>query len=431
MSERKITIDVPSLARVEGEGALHLKIEKGALQHLQFKIYEPPRFFEKFLEGRHYTEVPDIVARICGICPVAYQVSAVNALESVFEVQLTPWIKQMRRLLYCGEWIQSHSLHIHLLALPDYFSEDSVLGLAAKHPEEVKRGFAIQEVGNRIIKFLGGRSVHPVGLQVGGFHKAPNEESAAELLESIESVLPAAIELTEWIASIPLPDDQQRFNSVALTSPGYPLEGGRLKSDSGLDLIENQYEQHFKELQSPHSTALWSLVDGNNYLVGPLARLNLNMGSLPPFLSELLSKVGNPFPSRNMFHSMLARAVEICFVLHEAAGILRKYRLPDSPSVPVEVKAGSGCGWSEAPRGLLWHRYQVDKKGIIQAAKIVPPTSQNQARIEQDLADSLQAFGLERSDEELRLHSEKVIRNYDPCISCATHFLSLTTERSI
>jgi coenzyme F420-reducing hydrogenase alpha subunit len=444
MSERKITIDVPSLARVEGEGALHLKIEKGALQHLQFKIYEPPRFFEKFLEGRHYSEVPDIVARICGICPVAYQVSAVNALESVFEVQLTPWIKQMRRLLYCGEWIQSHSLHIHLLALPDYFEEDTVLGLAAKHPDEVKRGFAIQEAGNRLIKFLGGRSVHPVGLQVGGFHKAPSEDSATELLEYIESVLPDAMAMAEWISTIPLPDDPQTFNSVALTSVDYPLEAGRLKADNGLDISETEYEDYFKELQSPHSTALWSLMkgslmegsgkkessmNGGDYLVGPLARLNLNIDQLPEFLSDLLAKVGNPFPSNNMFHSMLARAVEICFALHESAEILRQYQKPEAASVPVNVKAGTGCGWSEAPRGLLWHRYDVDEEGIIRAAKIVPPTSQNQARIEQDLMRSLQRFGLDRSDQELRLHSEKVVRNYDPCISCATHFINLTVAR--
>lgn len=430
MTERRVTIDVPSLARVEGEGALHLKIEQGTLQHLQFKIYEPPRFFEKFLEGRHYSEVPDIVARICGICPVAYQVSAVNALESLFEVELTPWIKQMRRLLYCGEWIQSHSLHIHLLALPDYFHETTVLGLAAKQPDAVKRGFFIQEAGNRLIKFLGGRSVHPIGLQVGGFHKAPSLAEAAELHRYIESALPEAIAMAEWVARLDMPDEQQSFTSVALTSPHYPLETGRLTSDRGLDIGGNDYETYFTESQCPHSTALWSLLKGENYLVGPLARLNLNVNGLPPFLDRLLAKLGNPFPSQNMFHSMLARAVEICFALHEASELLRNYKVPDTPSVPVRVKAGECCGWSEAPRGLLWHRYQVDAEGIIRAAKIVPPTSQNQARIEQDLAQSLQAFGLEHSDEALRLHSEKVIRNYDPCISCATHFLRFSAERS-
>jgi sulfhydrogenase subunit alpha len=428
MTERRIKIDVPSLARVEGEGALHLKITEGALDALQFKIYEPPRFFEKFLEGRHYSEVPDIVARICGICPVAYQVSAVNALESLFQAPLTPWIKQMRRLLYCGEWIQSHSLHIHLLALPDYFSEESVLGLAAKEPEVVKRGFAIQEAGNRLIRFLGGRSVHPVGLKVGGFHRAPSAEEAQELLEFLQERLPEAVALAEWVAGIELPEDEQEFVSVALSTEQFAIEAGRLRNSQGLQITEDQYEAHFTESQSPHSTALWSLMDGQDYLVGPLARLNLNHDCLPDFLKTLLNRLGDPFPSRNMFHSMLARAIEICVVLHEAISVLQSYQ-PDRPSVEFSVRAGTGFGWSEAPRGLLWHRYTVDEQGIITAAKIVPPTSQNQARIERDLEKSLTAFGLDKADELLRLHSEKVVRNYDPCISCATHFLKLTTER--
>lgn len=429
MTERKIKIDVPSLARVEGEGALHLQIEKGKLEKLQFSIYEPPRFFEKFLEGRHYSEVPDVVARICGICPVAYQVSAVNALESLFQAPLTPWIQQMRRLLYCGEWVQSHSLHIHLLALPDYFGHSSVISLAADLPEQVRRGFAIQDVGNRMMSLLGGRSVHPVGIEVGGFHKAPALSDVEALLNDLQKLLPEAVAMTEWVAEIDVPNAPQPFRSVALLNPNYAVEAGELHTSCGTVLQVDQYERCFTEFQSPHSTALWSHFNGEDYLVGPLARLNLNHSALPEFLQTLLRKLGNPFPSHNMFHSMLARAVEVCFALHQGIEILSNYKLPDCSSVPVEVRAGTGFGWSEAPRGLLWHSYDVDKKGLIQKAKIVPPTSQNQARIEQDLMQSLHAFGLDQPDDLLRLHSEKVIRNYDPCISCATHFLRLTTER--
>ncbi|WP_415889440.1 Ni/Fe hydrogenase subunit alpha [Neptuniibacter sp. SY11_33] len=429
MTERKIQIDVPSLARVEGEGALHLKIEQGELQHLQFKIYEPPRFFEKFLEGRHFAEVPDIVARICGICPVAYQVSAVNALESLFQVQLTPWIKDMRRLLYLGEWLQSHGLHIHLLALPDYFGHNSALELAGEYPDEVRRGFAIQDAGNRIMRFLGGRSVHPVGIKVGGFHKAPTVTEALELKQSLQEILPQAIVMVEWLAEIEIPDHRQAFNSVSLAANSYPLAEGCLVSSSGLNITEDEYETYFAESQSPQSTALWSHLNGQDYLVGPLARINLNHQQLPDFLQKLLRKLGDPFPSQNMFHSMLARGVEICFALDEAINLLEKYQFPEKSAVEVNPNAGTGYGWSEAPRGLLWHRYTVDKAGLITEAKIVPPTSQNQARIEQDLLYSLSKFGLDQPDELLRLHSEKVIRNYDPCISCATHFLKLTTER--
>ncbi len=429
MTERRIKIDVPSLARVEGEGALHLNIEGDRLAGLHFKIYEPPRFFEKFLEGRHFTELPDIVARICGICPVAYQVSAANALESLFQVQLTPWIKQMRRLMYCGEWLQSHSLHIHLLALPDYFGHDSAIGLAGDFPDEVRRGFALQDAGNQIMRLLGGRSVHPVGLKIGGFHHAPAMAEAEALLERLTALLPEAEQMCRWLATIDLPEEEQVFTSVALTGAAYPIEQGELISSQGLRILPEQYDQHFTEHQVQHSTALWSLLEGKDYLVGPLARLNLNHALLPPQIQSLLTELGKPFPSRNMFHSMLARGVEVLFALTEAISILQKYVVPDCPAIDVKPVAGVACGWSEAPRGLLWQRYELDEHGIIQSARIVPPTSQNQARIEQDLQQSLNRFGLSQPDDALRLHSEKVIRNYDPCISCATHFLKLTTER--
>ncbi len=429
MTERRIKIDVPSLARVEGEGALHLNIEGDRLAGLRFKIYEPPRFFEKFLEGRHFSELPDIVARICGICPVAYQVSAANAIEGLFQVQLTPWIKQMRRLLYCGEWLQSHSLHIHLLALPDYFGHDSAIGLAGDFPDEVRRGFALQDAGNQIMRLLGGRSVHPVGLKIGGFYHAPPVGEVQALLDHLTALLPEAEQLCRWLATIELPEEQQDFTSVALTATAYPIEQGDLISSQGLRISPDQYDQYFAEHQVPHSTALWSLLEGKDYLVGPLARLNLNHALLPSQIQSLLNELGNPFPSRNMFHSMLARGLEVLFALTEAISILQQYVLPDRPSVAVEPVAGIACGWSEAPRGLLWQRYELDQHGLIQSARIVPPTSQNQARIEQDLQQSLNRFGLSQSDDALRLHSEKVIRNYDPCISCATHFLKLTTER--
>ncbi|MFW1678720.1 Ni/Fe hydrogenase subunit alpha [Pontibacter sp. JAM-7] len=429
MTERKIQIDVPALARVEGEGALHLKIDGGKLAGLHFKIYEPPRFFEKFLEGRHFSEVPDIVARICGICPVAYQVSAANAIEGLFQLPLTPWIRQMRRLLYCGEWLQSHSLHIHLLALPDYFGHDSAIGLASDYPDEVRRGFAIQDAGNQIMRLMGGRSVHPVGLKIGGFHHAPAPADVDVLLATLETMLPQAEQMCHWLATIVTPDESQIFTSVALRAKGYAIDSGVLVSSTGLQLHPEQYDQYFTESQVPYSTALWSHLQGRDYLVGPLARMNLGSAELPQRLQQLLQALGNPFPSQNMFHSMLARGVEICLALHDAIDILQQYQRPEITAVDVDVKAGVGCGWSEAPRGLLWQRYEIDQAGIIRVARIVPPTSQNQARIEQDLRHSLSRFGLHQSDDALRLHSEKVIRNYDPCISCATHFLRLTTAR--
>lgn len=426
---RNVSIRVPILARVEGEGALHLEIRDGKIDTLQFSIYEPPRFFEKFLEGRSYTEVPDVVARICGICPVAYQVSAVNALESAFGLDVGDWVRQMRRLLYFGEWIESHALHIHLLAAPDFFGFDSGIAMAKEYPHEVKRGLMLQGLGNSLMRLMGGRSVHPIGVKVGGFHHAPALADVEALRTRLESALPEAEAMVEWIASITLPDDTQDFESVALRAEHYAIENGRLVSGSGLDLTPEQYESHFTESHAPHSTALWSHLDGKPYLVGPLARLNLNYDRLCGADARQFARYAGRFPSRNMFDSMLARGLEICFALREAMRILDNYVQPQQSCVPVTPRAGIGCGWSEAPRGLLWHRYELDERGIVRAARIVPPTSQNQARIEQDLHTSLSRFGLDHSDEALRLHCEKVVRNYDPCISCATHFLKLTTRR--
>jgi len=426
---------VPVLARVEGEGALDLRVRDGRLADVALRIFEPPRLFEKFLEGRGFDEVPDIVARICGICPVAYQMSAVHAIEDAFVVSPGPWVRAMRRVLYCGEWIESHALHIHLLAAPDFLGAESVVGLAASHPDEVRRGLRLQDLGNALIRFLGGRAVHPVGVRAGGFHRAPGPAEAEALLERLRGSLADADALVAWTASLDLPDTQQDFVSVALRhADEYPMNEGRVVTSDGLDTDVAGYADHFQERQVAHSTALHSHYcrnggEGRPYLVGPLARLNLNADRLPAEVRRLLADAGLTFPSGNMFHSIVARAVEIRYAIGEAMRLLEGYREPPAPAVPVNPRAATGVGASEAPRGLLWHRYAFSADGSVASATIIPPTSQNQARIEEDLRLSLQAFGLERAEGELRHHAETVVRNYDPCISCATHFLKLRVTR--
>lgn len=426
---RDVSIRIPILARVEGEGALEFDICGGVVKDLKLRIYEPPRLFEKFLEGRRYTEVPDMVARICGICPVAYQMSAVHALESIFECQSTPWVREMRRLIYCGEWIESHALHIHLLAAPDFIGYGNATEMAKDHPQEVRRGLKLQGLGNEIIKFLGARSVHPVGARVGGFFHAPDKSKANTLYEKVKAALPEAIELIRWVASIDVPQDEQAFTSVALRHENeYGMNEGRIVSDKGLSISADEFEQHFKEHQSPHSTALHCLLDGKPYLVGPLARLNLNHDKLPDEVSVLLVELNISFPIRNMYLSILARAIEIYYALLEAGRILENYSV-ESACIKVKPKEGVGYACTEAPRGILWHRYETDDNGDILHSTIVPPTSQNQARIEQDLAQALTQYGLNHTDDELRLRAEMVVRNYDPCISCSTHFLDLRVNR--
>ena len=428
---RSVAIHVPVLARVEGEGALDLRIEGGDITQLRLRIFEPPRFFEKFLEGRHYSEIPDMVARICGICPVAYQVTAAQALEKLFGVELTPWARVMRRVLYCGEWIQSHSLHIHLLAAPDFFGCDNAIELARIAPEAVRRGLRIQALGNELMDLFGARSVHPVGVRVGGFHGAPSISRIKDMQDKLRASLPEAEALVRWAAEIPVTPDDQAFISVALRHPAdYAIEHGRIGASDGLLIEAESYDAHFAEQHETHSTALFSTYHRQPYLVGPLARLNLNHDRLPGDINALLAEAGFALPSRNLFHSLLARAVEILLALQQALRLLDGYHVPDSPWVPVTPSSGVAFGCTEAPRGLLWHRYEMDADGRVVNARIVPPTSQNQGRIEEDLRLSLLNFGLDQADDALRLHCEKVIRNYDPCISCATHFLRMNVERT-
>jgi len=440
MSEQKsITIKVPVLTRVEGEGALDLEIRDGRIDTLQLRIFEPPRLFEKFLEGRSYKEVTDIVARICGICPVAYQMSASHAIESIFEANPGPWVRAMRRLFYCGEWLESHALHIHLLAAPDFLGYNSAIEMAEKYPDEVKRGLKLQALGNKILRTLGGRSVHPVGVRIGGFYHAPEKATMDALLEECRAALPDAEALLAWIGSLEMPEDPQEFISVALRHPDeYAFNEGRLVGSDGLDIAISEYHDYFREIHVAHSTALHGRYfpdgyqegeEGVPYLVGPLARVNLNYTQLPQAVRQAVEKTGVAFPSNNMFHSALARTAELYFALLEAIGQLENYQPTDAPYVEVTPKAGVGFGCTEAPRGILWHRYEMDDEGKVVQATITPPTSQNQARIEEDLRLSLESRGLDRSDDELRFHGEQVIRNYDPCISCATHFLKVNVQR--
>jgi coenzyme F420-reducing hydrogenase alpha subunit len=431
MAERRdVHIHVPVLTRVEGEGALVLDLVDGDIERLNLHIFEPPRLFEKFVVGYECNQVIDMVARICGICPVAYQMSAVQAFERLFDFTPGPWVAKMRRVMYCGEWLQSHALHVHLLAAPDFLGFESAIAMAADYPDAVRRGLQLQTLGNDLIALFGGRSVHPVGIRVGGFYRAPDLAEVDAIRQRLGDALPHAEALIEWTAGLNFPEDEQSFVSVALSDPDeYAIARGRLISGQGLDIDICYFDSHFKEIQSPHSTAFHAELDGRPYLTGPLARLNLNLHQLPPSVRKLMDGCGIAFPSHNMFHSIVARAIELYFVIVEAIRLLEDYRIPDQPYQEVVPVEGNAFGCTEAPRGILWHRYDVDEKGIVRYARIVPPTSQNQGRIEEDIALSLQKMGLDKSDDELRLRAEQVIRNYDPCISCATHFLKLKVNR--
>lgn len=425
------TIAVDMVARVEGEGALRVTVKGKTVQDVELRIFEPPRFFEAFLQGRHSDEVPDIVARICGICPIAYQMSAVHALEQIFGLRVDGALRDLRRLIYCGEWIESHALHVYLLQAPDFLGYDSGIAMAKDHSGVVTRGLRLKKAGNAIMTLLGGRSVHPVSVKVGGFSRVPRRSELEGLKDELLWARDAAMETVRWVAGFDYPDFAPDYNYVALRHPDeYPFNEGQIVASSGLQISANEFEQHFTEHQVSYSNALHCTLQGSSYLVGPLARLNLNDDHLTPLARQVLANRGLSLPLRNPFHGIIARSIEILYALEESLRLIERYEPPPLAALPVVVRPGTGMACTEAPRGILYHRYEVDGEGVVREAKIVPPTSQNQSRIEQDLRLFMPRV-LDLPNKEAALACERVIRCYDPCISCATHFLNLEIRREV
>jgi coenzyme F420-reducing hydrogenase alpha subunit len=426
------TIEVKALSRVEGEGALYVELDGDRVGRVELNIYEPPRFFEAFLQGRSAREVPDLTARICGICPVAYQMASCHALEKALGIDLPPEIRQLRRMLYCAEWIESHALHIYLLHAPDFLGYESGISLAADHREAVERGLRLKKIGNHLLEVVGGRAIHPINVAVGGFYRAPRPSELKALLPELNWALEASIATLRLTATFDFPDLEPDYEMVALHHPDeYPMNEGRVVSSRGLDIPVEDFEKHFAERHRRQSTALHCvrLPEETNYLVGPLARFNLNFDQLSPLARREAEAVGFVAPCANNFKSILARSVELVHACDEAIALIRDYHHAPEPSlVSYTPRAGRGCHATEAPRGLIYHRYKLDDQGRVAEAKIVPPTSQNQGQIEDDLRAYVPRV-IALDDAEATHKCEHLIRNYDPCISCATHFLRLIVDR--
>jgi sulfhydrogenase subunit alpha len=431
MTERTIAVDY--LARVEGEGALKVRVHDRKVEDVQLKIFEPPRFFEAFLRGRSYAEAPDITARICGICPVAYQMSSCHAMEQALGMTVGGPLRELRRLLYCGEWIESHALHIYLLHAPDFLGYPDAVHLAKDHPAAVKKGLELKKVGNHLMQVLGGREIHPVNVRVGGFYRCPSRNELEALRPELERALGLAEETVHFAAGLTFPEVEEDYEFVALHHEHeYAMNEGEVVSSKGLRIPVHEYEDHFEEVHMAHSNALQSVrKGGGSYLVGPLARYALNHDRLSPRAKSIAKEVGLASVERNPYRSILVRAVEVVYSVEEALRIIDAYRPPAAPFVepPPSFHASTGASVTEAPRGMLYHRYRINSDGLIEEAKIVAPTSQNQKRIEDDLRHVVER-GLDQDDATLADYCERAIRNHDPCISCATHFLTLDIERT-
>ncbi|HUX69233.1 MAG TPA: Ni/Fe hydrogenase subunit alpha [Cellulomonadaceae bacterium] len=425
-------LHVGTLARVEGEGAMHIEIDDGKVTEVQLRIFEPPRFYEAFLRGRAWTEPPDITARICGICPVAYQFSSCMAIEDACGVTVPDSIQAMRRLLYCGEWIESHALHIYLLHAPDFLGYPGAIEMAKDHGAAVERGLRLKKAGNDLMTVVGGRSVHPVNVRLGGFYRMPSIAELKALRPALAQGLEDALATVRLVSTFDFPDMEQPYTYLSLRPEhGYPIDTGSVVTTSGAAFDVRDFPSHITEFHVAHSNALHANLDGEDlpYVVGPLARYTLNHDRLSPLAQAAAREAGLGTTCRNPFRSIIVRSVELVEVFVEALRIIDGWRDGVAPSVPVPARAGEGFGATEAPRGVLFHRYRLAEDGTILDAQIVPPTSQNQPSIEADLR-TLTENWVQLSDHDLSHRCEEAIRNYDPCISCATHFLDLTVERS-
>lgn len=424
------TITVDYIARVEGEGALSIDIKDDRVTDVKLKIFEPPRFFEAFLRGRKFTEAPDITSRICGICPIAYQTTACQAMEDALGLKVDGQLRALRRLLYCGEWIESHSLHVYMLHAPDFLGYASGIQMAKDHRAAVERGLRLKKTGNAIMTFLGGREIHPINVRIGGFYSVPRKRDFASLAEQLKWARDAALETVRWVATFSFPDLERDYEFVSLSHPNeYPIAEGRLVSSRGLDVPIGDYDQHFTEQQVEYSHALQSKLNARGaYFVGPQARYSLNFDKFSPLAKQAAREAGLGTECRNPFQSIIIRAVEVLYACDEALRIIHQYEPPESPALETPVRAATGYGCTEAPRGTLYHRYRIDEHGIILDAKIVPPTAQNQKTIENDLREFVPR-NLALPQEALRWKCEQAIRNYDPCISCSTHFIRLHVYR--
>jgi len=429
MSTRTINVDY--IARVEGEGALRVQITDGKIEDVKLKIFEPPRFFEAFLRGRHFTEAPDITARICGICPVAYLNGAVHAMEMICGVTVPKPIRDLRRLIYCGEWIESHVLHMAMLHAPDFLGYPDAIAMAKDHPEVVTKALRIKKIGNDIMVLLGGREIHPINVRVGGFYKVPTKRQLHGLMDDLKWGLDAGREMVRFAAGLEFQDFEQDYEFVCLRHPEeYPFNEGRLVSNKGIDVPISEYDRVLIEEHVPHSTALHSRVNGRGPChVGPLARYTMNYDKFTPQAKEAAVEAGLDDTCYNPFQSIIVRGVEVVFAFEEALRLIEQYEEPDRPFVEAVPRAGTGYGCTEAPRGICYHRYRIDESGTILDAKIVSPTAVNQSTIERDLWHFIEP-NMDLPDERLQWECEQAIRNYDPCISCSAHFLKLEVTRT-
>jgi len=416
-------IDINYIARVEGESSVKLEIEEGKLKELRLNIWEPPRFFEGFLVGRKFDEVPDIVARICGICPVSHMTTAIRAMENAFGFTPSTEVKKIRKILALSQILSSHLAHLYVLALPDFFRLNSVVEMLPRFDKEIKRFLRLKEAANSITALFGGRALHPVSMVVGGFTKVPSKADTEKAAKELESLHGDALETLKMASELKCPALENNAEFVALTGKGeYAINGGMISSTKGLDIKEHEYTSYFIEGEVPYSNAKRTIIKGRgSFMAGALSRINLGFDNLLPDAKKASEDIGFK-GGGNPFLNNLAQAVELVHAFQECAALLREFSLKSVKNyfADFKVREGAGSAVTEAPRGMLYHYYEIDRSGIITKANIVTPTAHNFLNLEESLKE-LVTENIDKPEDELILLCEMLVRAYDPCFSCSVH----------
>ena len=422
---RKLNLE--HISKIEGHAKLYVKISDGKVEKAELRVLEGARFFEGILKDRKFNDLSHISSRICGVCSVVHTLTSLKAIEDAFAINVSEQTNKLREVLNIGGIIQSHALHLFFLTLPDYVGAGSALGLARKNKATVERALRLKRLGNNIVFTVAGRDVHPIACVVGGFSRIPEKQQIDSLLTELKGCKKDAVETVKLFMSLNYPDFSKKAPHFALTGSDYFYSENLVKCEEGACWPTKDYMQHFKEYLRAGSTAEFATKEGKSYFVGALARLCNNTASLSKeaqqYAKEICARKSNPFMN------IPAQALEILEGINRSIVILSNMELKQEAPAEFTVKpcACEGIAACEAPRGILFHRYKFDDKGYCTFADITTPTTQNLQHIEEAIREYLQEI-LGRSPDDIKREIEKLIRAYDPCISCSTHFLQIEIE---
>ncbi len=414
-------VDLHYIARAEGEGSVKFEIRNGKLHELKLNIWEPPRFFEGFLVGRKFDEVPDIVARICGICPVSHMTASIRAIENALGFVPGPGIKRMRDIMALSQTVSSHLVHLYVLVLPDYRGFHSAAEMFPAFEKELKRFIRMKDALNRITALFGGRALHPVAMVVGGFTKPPSGKEIAESARDLETLKDDAHETLGIFSGLQYPSLECDTEYAGISGKTeYAFNEGTLTSTNGMHAQEREYPLYFEEDEVSYSNAKRTIVRGRGSLmVGALSRVNRNFSMLHPEARRAADELGFVIGDKNPFKNILAQALEVVHGIEELKVLLEGVSLKDSL---MDVKAGEGSGSAitEAPRGMLYHHYELNRRGLVEKADIVTPTAHNFLSLEEALRKLVEE-NIQRPQKDISLLCEMLVRAYDPCFSCSVH----------